>query len=61
MSKKLDKNIIVEYGKMKVLRDVAKTMPNSQLEFILESVDRQWDKIITKYQPPKKKAFVTKF
>ena len=61
MSKKLNKNILVEYSKMKVLRDVAKEMPDSQLAFTLKSVDRQWDEIIKPLQLPKKKSFVTKF
>ena len=46
---------------MKVLRDVAKEMPDSQLSFTLKSVDRQWDEIIKTLLPPKKKSFVTKF
>ncbi len=51
-----------DYEKMQVLREVAKGWPHSHLEYILESLDRQWDGIIKELQPPKKKVtFVTKF
>ena len=51
-----------DYKKMQVLREVAKGWPNSHLEHILESLDRQWDEIIKELKPPRKKRkFVTKF
>jgi len=62
MSKKLTEENYIEYRKMRILREVAKNMPDSQLAFTLKSVDRQWDEIIKPLQPPKKKkSFVTKF
>ncbi len=50
-----------DYKKMKVLREMAKKMPGSNLEYILKTVDEIWDEEIQKLQPPKNKSFVTKF
>lgn len=56
------------YAKMKVLRKMAKKMPNGILADILKTVDETWNKEIEKrYKeiekrvPQKKKSFVTKF
>ncbi len=63
MPKELDEERIHEYYKMRALRNVAKQMPNSQLDYAIKSLDRQYNKIIKKSLnvPKKKKAFVTKF
>ena len=50
------------YIKMRVLREVAKKIPDSNLIFILKTLDKVWDEEIKKLKPPKKKSkFVTKF
>jgi len=54
----------IDYKKMKVLREMAKKMPGSNLEYIIKTVDETWSKEIQKLKPPKKKKksnFVTKF
>ena len=62
MSKKLIEDMFDDYEKMQILRNVAKTIPGSQLYEAIKSLDRQWDKHIKNLQPPKKKkSFVTKF
>jgi len=50
------------YGKMWVLRQMAKEMPGEIVDDILKMLDKTWDEEIQKLQPTKKKyAFVTKF
>ena len=51
-----------DYIKMKVLRQVAKDMPNGILEDILKMLDKGYKKHLWELKPPKKKSkFVTKF
>ena len=51
-----------DYIKMKVLREVAKDMPNGILEEILKMLDKGYKKHFQELTPPKKKrSFVTKF
>ena len=52
----------IDHQKMKIMREVAKKMPNSNLVYIIKCIDETWDKEMKKLKPPKKKsAFVTKF
>jgi len=51
-----------DYIKMKVLREVAKDMPNGILGDILKMLDKGYKKHFQELIPPKKKdKFVTKF
>ena len=51
-----------DHIKMKVLREVAKDIPNGILEDILKMLDKGYEKEFRELIPPKKKVpFVTKF
>ncbi len=51
----------VDYSKMQVLRKMATKTPNSQLAFIIKTLDETWDEEIQKITTAKKARFVTKF
>jgi len=51
-----------DHIKMKVLREVAKDIPDGILVNILKMLDKGYEKEFQGFTPPKKKsAFVTKF
>jgi len=53
---------IIDHKKMKIMREIAKKIPDSNLVYIVKCIDETWEKEMKKLMPPKKKSkFVTKF